>query len=95
MNKANEDIRKALEESGVKHWELAERYGVSASWLSVRLRKELPEEEKEKVFIAIQELIDEKGIQTIECPRCKRISSGSFCPHCGTKMVKQRRNQDE
>lgn len=95
MNKANEDIRKAIKESGIKYWELADRVGYSSSHFCVRLRKELPKEEKEKVLIAIQELIDEKGIQTFECPKCKRISSGDFCPHCGTKMVKQGRNEDE
>lgn len=95
MNKANEDIRIALGENGIKQWELAERIGYSSFYFSAKLRKELPKEEKEKVFIAIQELIDEKEIETIECPNCKRISSGNFCPYCGTKMVKQGRNEDE
>ena len=59
----NQDIREALVKSGVKHWELAERYGVSASWLSVRLRKELPEDEKLKMFSYIQEIAKAKGEQ--------------------------------
>lgn len=57
----NQDIRDTLSKCGVKHWELAERYGVSASWLSVRLRKELPEEEKLKLLSLISEIAEEKG----------------------------------
>lgn len=56
----NKDIREALVKSGVKHWELAERYGVSASWLSVKFRKELTGEEKYKLLTLIQEIVDER-----------------------------------
>ena len=57
----NKDIRDILAKSGIKHWELAEKYGVSASWLSVKLRKELTTEEKLKVFDCIQQIIDERS----------------------------------
>ena len=57
----NKDIREALAKSNIKYWELAEKIGVSASWLSVRLRKELPENEKLKIFSLIQEITKEKG----------------------------------
>ena len=56
----NQDIREASAKSKVKHWELAEKIGVTASWLSVRLRKELPEDEKLKLFSLIQEIAKEK-----------------------------------
>lgn len=60
----NQDVREALARSGVKHWELAEKYGVSASWLSVKLRKELPSEEKLKLFTLIEQIIDERKVNS-------------------------------
>lgn len=59
-NQANEEIREALAKSKVKHWELAEKIGVTASWLSVRLRKELPEVEKQKLLSLIDEIREER-----------------------------------
>ncbi len=44
----NIEIRTALEEYGVKKWQLAERLGILDSSLSRKLRNELPEEEKQK-----------------------------------------------
>lgn len=44
----NIEIRIALEEYGVKKWQLAERLGILDSSLSRKLRNELPEEEKQK-----------------------------------------------
>ena len=58
----NQDIREALKKSGVKHWELAESYGVSASWLSVKLRKEMTSEEKLKMLDCIQQIVDEREV---------------------------------
>ena len=58
----NLDIRNTLAKSGVKYWELAERCGISQSCLSVRLRKELPESEKLRLFSLIQEISEEKGV---------------------------------
>lgn len=49
----NKDIRSVAMEKGVKLWQIAERYGVSDSWFSRKLRKELPEEEKKKIFAII------------------------------------------
>lgn len=60
MEIANKDIREALEKSGVKYWELAEKLGISQCWLSVKLRMEFTSEEKYKVFTLIQEIVDEK-----------------------------------
>ena len=60
----NQDVREALVKSGVKHWELAEKYGVSASWLSVKLRHELPGEEKLKLFTLIQQIVDEREVKS-------------------------------
>ena len=43
-------IREALKNANMKHWELAELMGISHYTLSVRLRKELPEEEQERIL---------------------------------------------
>lgn len=58
----NKDIREALQKSGVKYWELAEKLGICQSWLSVKLRKELTSDEKMKCFTAIQEIIQEREV---------------------------------
>lgn len=55
----NIDIRKRLEEKGVKHWELAEALGIHPSVLSVKLRRELPERDKERLIAVIDELAGE------------------------------------
>ena len=46
----NEMIRKALKDSGMKQWELAEMLGISEFTLSRKLRNELPQEEKERIL---------------------------------------------
>ena len=56
----NRDIRDALEKSNVRYWELAEKLGISQSWLSVKLRKELSSDEKYRMLILIQEIVDER-----------------------------------
>ena len=61
---SNCDIREALRKSGVKQWELAERYGLSASWFTVKLRKELSSEEKYKLFTLIQQIVDEREVDS-------------------------------
>lgn len=44
--KANQEIRKALKASGMKHWELAVAIGVDETTICRWLRKELPDEKK-------------------------------------------------
>lgn len=51
----NKDIRKAIVTSGLKYWQVADKYGLTDSNFSRLLRKELPKEKKEKVFKAIEE----------------------------------------
>lgn len=58
---ANLDIRKAASVAGVKLWEIAERYGVSDSNFSRKLRRELPEPEKQKIFEIIEQIHSEKA----------------------------------
>ena len=55
----NQDIRQAAEKSGVRLWRIAEALGVADCNFSRKLRKELPQEEKEKIFSIIEKLAQE------------------------------------
>ncbi|SFB86979.1 hypothetical protein [Butyrivibrio sp. YAB3001] len=57
---ANEVLKMALKESGVKQWELAKKCGYSSNYFCAKLREELPEKEKMKLFAFIQEIEEEK-----------------------------------
>lgn len=52
----NQDIHKAFKESGVRKWRVAELLNVTDVAFSKKLRKELPQEEKEKIFQAIEKV---------------------------------------
>ena len=54
--KANKEIRLAMGATGVRQWQLAEALELSECYLSRKLRKELPGEEKEKILAVIEEL---------------------------------------
>ena len=51
----NKEIRQRLKECHIKHWELADLLGISESTLCVKLRKELPESERERILCIINE----------------------------------------
>lgn len=55
----NQDIRRAAAGAGIKLWQIAEFLGMADSSLSRKLRHELPQEEKERVFAAIRSLAEE------------------------------------
>lgn len=57
--KANEDIRKAASEAGVKLWMVAEAIGMNDSCFSRLLRRELPDERKQNIFQAIEQVAKE------------------------------------
>lgn len=57
----NLDIRKVAEKSNVKLWRIAEYLGITDGNFSRKLRKELPEEEKQKILTAIDELARENN----------------------------------
>lgn len=57
----NQDIRKAAAGAGVKLWRIAEALGIADCSLSRKLRKELPTDEKEKIFSIIAQLAKEAG----------------------------------
>lgn len=54
---ANEDIRKSLKINNIKYWQVANEYGITDGNFSRKLRKELPSEEKKKIFDIIDKLI--------------------------------------
>ena len=56
---ANLDIRAAAVAAGVRLWRVADALGIADASLSRKLRKELPQEEKEKIFSIIQKLSQE------------------------------------
>ena len=55
----NQDIRQKAERSGVRLWQIAEALGVADCNFSRKLRKELPQEEIEKIFSIIEKLAQE------------------------------------
>ena len=58
---ANNDIRKALKEADIRQWQLAEKLHISEWTLIRRFRHELSDEQKEKVFTAIEKLKKEQN----------------------------------
>lgn len=56
----NGDIREAAKKSGVHLWQVADVYGINDGNFSRKLRKELPEEEKNKIMEIIAKLAQEK-----------------------------------
>lgn len=57
----NLDIRTVAEKSNVKLWRIAEYLGITDGNFSRKLRKELPEAEKQKIFQIINELATENS----------------------------------
>ena len=53
---ANLDIRAAAVSAGVKLLRVADALGIADASLSRKLRKELPQEEKKKIFSIIEQL---------------------------------------
>lgn len=56
---ANYRIRNALLKNNVKHWQLAEKMGITDFSLSRKLRRELPGEEQKKIIDLIESI---KGV---------------------------------
>lgn len=52
----NQDIRRMAAGNGVRLWQIAEALGMADCSLSRKLRKELPAEEKAKIFEVIEQL---------------------------------------
>lgn len=54
MQKKNLEIRRVIEKSGAKYWQVAHKLGISEVTFSVRLRKELSDYQKRRVYEAIE-----------------------------------------
>ena len=57
---ANTDVRTTAKENGVRLWEIAEHLKISDPTMTRKLRKELPDSEKQEIFKIIDELAAEK-----------------------------------
>lgn len=60
---ANEDIRRAAQNNGVKLWEIAEQFGVTDTTFSKKLRHEFTSKEKNKSNGCNQK--DQKGARKV------------------------------
>lgn len=58
---ANADIRSAAKTKGVRLWEIAEFLKVSDPTMTRMLRRELPNEEKQRFLSIIEEIASERG----------------------------------
>lgn len=58
----NIEIRNRAKEVGVKLWEIADRYGVNDGNFSRKLRRELPEEERERILAIIDQIAAEREV---------------------------------
>ena len=55
----NQDIRNKAAGNGVRLWQIAEEIGITDGSFSRRLRKELSQEEKSRIFAIIDRLSQE------------------------------------
>lgn len=55
----NTDIRQAAADAGVKLWQIAEKLGINDGNFYRKLRKELPQEDKNSILAIIGELTKE------------------------------------
>lgn len=58
--KANQEIRNKMESNHIRYWQVAYAYGIDDVAFSKKLRKELSEDEKEKILNIIDNLIEKK-----------------------------------
>ena len=56
----NREINSAAKSAGVYLWEFAEKLGIQDSAFSRKLRKELPDQEKQAILQIIQDLAAER-----------------------------------
>lgn len=60
MTTTNIEIKTAAKQKGVFYYEIADRLGMIDSALSRKLRRELPAEEKQRIFSLIDEIAADK-----------------------------------
>ncbi len=56
---SNADIRETASRFGVKLWQIADAIGIADGTFSRKLRKELSQEEKNRIFFIIERLSQE------------------------------------
>jgi hypothetical protein len=59
--RANLDIRAAAQNNAVMLWEIADKLGITDSHFSRKLRHELPQAEKDRIFSIIEEIAKEEN----------------------------------
>lgn len=59
---ANADIRAKAKGAGVRMWELADHLKISEPTVTRKLRHELPQAEKDRIFSIIEEIAKEKAV---------------------------------
>ncbi len=57
----NAEIREAAKAAGVRLWEIAERYGLNDGNFSRKLRRELSDDERERVLSIIDSIAKERA----------------------------------
>lgn len=55
----NKKIREAAKNSGIKLWQIAEKLGISEPTMTRKLRRELADEEQQRILNIIDELAKE------------------------------------
>lgn len=58
---ANKEIREAAKRKNVRLWQVAEGVGLSESYFSRKMRRELPQQEKESILNLIDNLAAENA----------------------------------
>lgn len=56
----NEKLRKIINDSGVRQWQIADELGIHEKTLTVWLRHELPEDKKQMILDAVEKLKNEE-----------------------------------
>lgn len=56
----NHDIKETAKKAGIKLWQIADKLGINDGNFSRKLRKELSQEEKQRILDIIAELQKEK-----------------------------------
>ncbi len=59
----NSKIRNRAKEAGVKLWEIADRYGVNDGNFSRKLRRELPDKDRDRILAIIDEIAAEREVR--------------------------------
>ncbi len=63
---ANVEFRAVAKKAGVRLWEVAEAIGITDGMLSRRLRRELPNVEREKLLLIVAEIAKRKEAEENE-----------------------------